>query len=172
VLQGVDLQRLQLDLDRNVAHRDMLRAVDGLAEKLRRVFQRAAELPPPEDPELALYGGGFLPDADKRLLAQVRATPPAQLGERTFPFRDARYLELLFRYRARNWPHMLDADERIRWEHFRQARLSRHTALTGLTLDDYFTRLGELRNDPAAQDRLALLDQLQAWGEQLAASID
>ena len=66
----------------------------------------------------------------------------------------------------------LDADERMRWEHFRQARLTRHTALTGLTLDDYFTRLGELRSDPEAQDKLALLDQLQAWGEQLATSID
>jgi len=172
VLQGVDLSRLQLDLDRCTAHRNTLRAVEGLAEKLRRVFQRAAELPPPEDPELALYGGGFLPDADKRLLAQVRATLPVQLGERAFPFRDTRYPELLFRYRARNWPQTLGADERARWENFRLARLTRHTALTGLTLDDYFTRLGELRNDPAAQDKLALLDQLQAWGEQLAAGID
>jgi exodeoxyribonuclease I len=172
VLQGVDRQRLQLDLDRCIAHRDVLRAVDGLAEKLRRVFQRATELPPPEDPELALYGGGFLPDADKRLLAQVRATPPEQLGTRAFPFRDARYPELLFRYRARNWPDTLDADERARWEAFRQARLTRHTALTGLTLDDYFARLAELRNDPQAQGKLALLDQLQAWGGHLAAGID
>jgi exodeoxyribonuclease-1 len=172
VLQGVDLTRLQLDLSRCQAHRDMLHAAAGLPEKLRRVFQRAAELPPPEDPELALYGGGFLPDADKRLLAQVRATPPAELGSRPFPFRDARYPELLFRYRARNWPETLDADERLRWERFRQARLTRHTPLTGLTLDDYFARLAELRGDPQAQDRLGLLDQLQAWGEQLAGSLD
>ncbi|MDQ6647479.1 MAG: exodeoxyribonuclease I, partial [Pseudomonadota bacterium] len=32
VLQGVDLQRLQLNLDRCVAHRDVLHTVDGLAE--------------------------------------------------------------------------------------------------------------------------------------------
>jgi exodeoxyribonuclease-1 len=172
VLQGVDLTRLQLDMDRCLAHREVLRAVDGLAEKLRRVFQRAAELPPPEDPELALYGGGFLPDSDKKLLAQVRATPPAQLGQPAFPFRDQRYPELLFRYRARNWPETLDADEYVRWESFRQARLTRHMALTGLTLDDYFARLAELRGDPKAHDKLALLDQLQAWGERLAASID
>src|SRR5690349_18330833 len=127
VLQGVDLQRLQLDLARCQGHRDVLHAVDGLAEKLRRVFQRAAELPPPEDPELALYGGGFLPDADKRLLARVRATPPNELGTRAFPFRDPRYPELLFRYRARNWPETLDAGEHARWESFRQARLTRHT---------------------------------------------
>lgn len=171
VLQGMDLARLQLDQSRWQAHHDVLRAADGLPEKLRRIFQRASELPPPEDPELALYGGGFLPDADKRLLAQVRATPPQQLAVRAFPFRDARYPELLFRYRARNWPETLDAGERARWEAFRQARLTRHTALTGLTLDEYFARLAELRNDPLAQDRLSLLDQLQAWGGELAAGI-
>ena len=172
VLQGVDLNRLQLDLDRCVAHRDVLHAMDGLAEKLRRVFQRATELPPPEDPELALYGGGFLPDADKKLLAQVRATPPAALGQRNFPFRDPRYPELLFRYRARNWPQSLDADERERWDAFRRARLTRPTPLTSLTLDDYFARLTELRSDPLAQDKLVLLDQLQAWGEELANDLD
>lgn len=171
VLQGVDQQRLQLDLPRCLAHRDVLLAVDGLAEKLRRIFQRAAAFPPPEDPELALYGGGFLPDGDKRLLTQVRATPPDQLGSRAFPFCDPRYPELLFRYRARNWPQTLDADETARWEDFRQARLTRHTPLTGLTLDDYFARIAELRDDPAARDKLALLDQLQVWGEDLAAGI-
>ncbi len=168
VLKGVDLARLQIDLERAHAHRDMLASAEGLAAKLRRVFQRAAELPPPEDPELALYSG-FLPDADKRLLAEVRGTPPGQLGQRAFPFRDPRYPELLFRYRARNWPETLDAEEQARWHHFRHDRLTRHTALTDLTLDDYFARLAVLRADPAQQGKLALLDQLQLWGEQLAA---
>jgi exodeoxyribonuclease-1 len=145
--------------------------MDGIAEKLRRVFQRAAEFPPPEDPELALYSG-FLPDSDKRLLGQVRATPPQELATRAFPFRDPRYPELLFRYRARNWPATLTTEEHARWDAFRRARLTRHGALTALTLDDYFARLDELRNDPAAQDKLPLLDQLQAWGEDLAGSLD
>lgn len=168
VLKGADLARLQLDLDRAHAHRDMLASADGLVEKLRRVFQRAADLPPPEDPELALYSG-FLPDADKRLLAQVRGTPPAELGQRAFPFRDPRYPELLFRYRARNWPETLDAEEQARWQAFCHDRLYRHTPLTNLTLDEYFARIATLRTDPACQGRLPLLDQLQLWGEQLAA---
>jgi exodeoxyribonuclease I len=171
VLQGLDTARLQLDVPRHLAHRDVLHAVDGLAEKLRRVFHRASELPPPEDPELALYGGGFLPDADRRLLAQVRATPPEQLGTRPFPFRDPRYPQLLFRYRARNWPHTLDADESARWEAFRHACLTRSTPLTGLTLDDYFARIEILRNDPSTHGRRGLLDQLQAWGMELAGDI-
>ena len=171
VLQGVDHARLQLDVASCLAHRDTLRAAEGLAEKLRRVFQRAAERPPAEDPELALYGGGFLSDADKPLLARVRATPPALLGTSAFPFRDPRYAELLFRYRARNWPETLDAAETARWDAFRHARLTRHSALSVLTLDDYFARLDVLRHDPLAQGKLPLLDQLQAWGEQLAADV-
>ncbi|WP_426663664.1 exodeoxyribonuclease I [Rhodanobacter aciditrophus] len=169
-LKGVDLARLQLDPERCLAHRDALAAADGLAAKVSRVFARAAELPPPEDPELALYDG-FLPDADKRLLREVRATPPEQLATRAFPFRDPRYPELLFRYRARNWPETLDAEERARWEAFRRARLTRVTALTTLTLEDYFAMLATLRADPARQEKLALIDQLQAWGEELAASL-
>jgi exodeoxyribonuclease-1 len=171
VLKGVDTARLQLDVERCLAHRDQLATIDGLAEKLRRVFQRAADLPPPTDPELAIYSG-FLPDADKRLLAEVRATPPEQLGVRTFPFRDARYPELLFRYRARNWPETLTPDERERWDAFRRERLTKPTPLTGLTLDEYFARIALLRAEHANDaTKLALLDQLQAWGDTLAADL-
>jgi len=169
-LKGADLARLQLDPERCLAHRDTLAAADGLAARVARVFARAAELPPPEDPELALYAG-FLPDADKRLLRDVRATPPEQLATRAFPFRDPRYAELLFRYRARNWPETLNAGEHARWEAFRRRRLTRETPLTTLTFDDYFAMLAALRADPARQDKLPLLDQLQAWGEQLAAEL-
>ena len=110
-------------------------------EKVRRVFQRAADLPPPDDPELALYGGGFLPDADKRLLAEVRATPPEQLATRAFPFRDPRYPSCCSATaratgRTRSTPRNAHAGTQ-----FRRDRLTRPTPLTGLTLDDYFARL-------------------------------
>jgi exodeoxyribonuclease-1 len=121
-------------------------------------------MPPAEDPELALYGG-FLPDADRRLLADVRATPPEQLGSRAFNFRDPRYPELLFRYRARNWPQTLSLEEQQRWEAFRVDRLTRHGPLTTLTLDDYFHELAALRALPGAP--LSLLDELEAWGREL-----
>jgi len=169
-LKGVDLERLQIDLDQVQAHRDMLASAEGLAAKLRRVFQRAADLPPPADPELGIYGG-FLPDADKRLLADIRATPPEQLGQRAFPFRDARYPELLFRYRARNWPETLNLDEQARWQAFCRDRLTRPTPLTNLTLDDYVARIAALRAENTDQHKLGILDQLQAWGELLAAEI-
>ncbi|GAA0910293.1 exodeoxyribonuclease I [Luteibacter anthropi] len=160
VLKGANMERLGLDMDAVERHLVTLRTAEGLAEKLRRVYARAADLPPAEDPELGLYGA-FLPNADRALLADVRATPPGQLGTRSFPFRDPRYPELLFRYRARNWPETLDADEQARWEAFRLDRLTRRGPLTTLTFDEYTAELAAMRAMPDAPH--ALLDELDAW---------
>ena len=165
VLKGADHGRLGLDMEAVERHLDMLRNAEGLAEKLRHIYGQAGSMPPADDAELALYGG-FLPDADRRLLGEVRATPPDQLGTRPFNFRDPRYPELLFRYRARNWPETLGANERERWEAFRMDRLTRHSALTTLTLDDYNAELAALRALPGSP--LPLLDELEAWGLELA----
>lgn len=164
VLKGADHARLGLDMAAVERHLDTLRQADGLAEKLRRIYGQAASHPPASDPELGLYGG-FLPDADRRLLAEVRATPPQQLTADRFAFRDPRYPELLFRYRARNWPETLSVQEHERWEAFRIDRLTRRSDLTTLTLDEYHAELTALRALPGAP--LPLLDELEAWGHEL-----
>ncbi|MGA8277098.1 MAG: exodeoxyribonuclease I [Rhodanobacteraceae bacterium] len=168
VLRGVDCARIGLDVERSLAHLERLRNADGLAEKLRRVFGQGEADQAPLDPELALYAG-FADAADKRLMREVRATPPAQLGLHDFPFHDARYPELLFRYRARNWPETLGADEQSRWIAFKRRRLEVETALTTLTLDQYFAIIAALRADPlTAADKLPLLDALEVWSRGLA----
>ena len=164
VLQGMDTRRIALDLDRNLAHLDRVRAATGLAEKVRRVFGRDTAREAAADAELALYDG-FLSDSDKPLLRAVRQTPPEQLGQRDFGFSDTRYAELLFRYRARNWPQTLDASEAQRWEEFRRRRLETATVLTPRTLTEYFATIAGLRADPAiTQEQHAVLDRLEQWG--------
>jgi exodeoxyribonuclease-1 len=54
---------------------------------------------------------------------------------------------MLFRYRARNYPETLSADEQLRWNEFCKNRLTGHQAGAGITLDAYFARLQELRNN-------------------------
>jgi len=162
VLSGVDTGRIGLDVERCLHHLERLRAAAGLAAKVQRVFAAPAEGAAP-DAELALYAG-FLPDADRRLLREVRQTPPAELARRRFAFRDARYAELLFRYRARNWPHTLDAAEQARWQAFRRARLEGTNGLGGLDREAYFRTIAALRTDPAAAGKGDLLDALEDWG--------
>ena len=164
VLNGVDLERIALDPARCLAHLERLQNQPGLAAKLQQVFANRYD-DAKTDPELALYSG-FLHDADKRLLRDVRATPPMQLASRKFAFRDARLGELLWRYRARNWPEHLSHEESARWQAFCRERLERKTELTTLTFDDYFALIDALRADPTQAGHMALFDALQSYGHE------
>jgi exodeoxyribonuclease-1 len=166
VLKDVDLARIALQPEQALAHLDRLRTVDGLGEKLQRVFSSGQTRVGAVDPELALYDG-FPSDADKRLFRAVRETPPEQLGARMLPFRDARYVELLFRYRARNWPETLAPDEAARWDAFRRKRIETQSPLTTLSRDDYFMTIARLRADPALRaEHIPLLDALESWARE------
>lgn len=167
VLAGVDTARIGLDRERCLAHLQLLRDVADLPDKLRRLFATSRD-DPAVDPELAIYGG-FADDADRELLRRVRATPPALLAQQPFTFRDARYAELLFRYRARNWPETLALDERERWEQFRHRRLHEQSDLSPSSLDEYFAEIAQLRQSHAADpNKTPLLDALEQWGRHFA----
>jgi exodeoxyribonuclease-1 len=171
VLRDVDTSRIGLDPERCMAHLQLLNKGSDLAEKLRRVFTTPRDERGTSDPELSIYAG-FASDADKRLFGQVRSTPAVELGKRDFGFRDPRYAELLFRYRARNWPQSLAPDEHTRWEEFCQARLTQSTPITNLTLDQYFAEIVAARTHPAITGaQRALLDQLDAWGRGIATEL-
>ncbi|MEZ5462202.1 exodeoxyribonuclease I [Dokdonella sp.] len=169
VLKGIDSKRIGLDSERALRNLGYLNAAEGLAARVQAVFEAQAPFDPAADPELALYSG-FLPDADKPLLRKVRQTPGELLGDSGIRFRDPRYAELLFRYRARNWPQSLSDEESAKWLQFRCRRLNTESALTGLTLEQFFQVIGEKRNDVSA-DKLPLLDALEDWGRELQREI-
>ena len=75
-----------------------------------------------QDVDEDLYGG-FINSADRKRLNQLRAMPAAELAHARFGFDDDRLGELLFRYRARNFPGTLSPDEMERWEAHRATRL-------------------------------------------------
>jgi exodeoxyribonuclease-1 len=165
VLQGVDTARIRLDLDRCLDHLAALRASERLGERVREVFrqERPRETP---DPELALYAG-FASDADRRRCAQVRGSPPEQLGLRDFAFDDAKYGVLLFRYRARNWPGTLSHEEHARWLVHCRETLTKEMPLTTLTFGQYEAEIAALRAQTPPGEKQILLDRLQAWANEL-----
>jgi exodeoxyribonuclease-1 len=137
----------------------------GLAAKIAAVFGSPAAEREPSDPDLALYHG-FFSDFDRKLLRDVRGTPPDQLATARFGFNDSRCAELLFRYRARNWPSNLSVDEAGRWEEFRRNKLAAQTETTTLTLDDYFREIA-LRRTTADGTQTTILDALEQWGREI-----
>jgi exodeoxyribonuclease-1 len=170
-LRDGDFERLGIDPDLAMERLARIRAAGpALVEKVRQVFSRN-QVREPGDADGSLYDG-FIADADKRLLREVRTTPPAALGHRRFAFRDARLTELLFRYRARNWPESLTADERECWDGYRRRRLGEDSGLSEFTFDSFRAEVAALRA-AHAQDRakLVLLDRLEAWARELEAGL-
>lgn len=164
-LEPANARRLNIDLERCERHWQRLRGAD-LGDKLRELFA-AREAPASDDPERLLYHG-FLPDADRALGNRVRSASPEALRDGEWPFRDPRMVELLFRYRARNFPDSLRPEEQLRW----RADCTRRLTVEGegaLTLAAYREAIEGCRAQVAA-DKWPLLDELRAWGDGVAAA--
>jgi exodeoxyribonuclease-1 len=113
-------QRWQFDAALAMKHAEHAQRLPDLSPLWREVFQRPNEAAPDVDEDLY---GGFIGNGDKRQLAQLRKMSPEQLAKANPAFDDARLDEILFRYRARNFPSSLNRDEQQRWEDWRAARL-------------------------------------------------
>ncbi len=122
VLREQDQQRLGLDMPLYQQRRDRLREQQALwQDKLPQVYA-GSEFAASEDPEQQLYDG-FIGDRDRRLCERVRQASAEQLASEVWPFADVRLPELLFRYRARNFPHTLSDAETEQWRQFCRDRL-------------------------------------------------
>ena len=170
-LRPADLERLSID-PAQVEYRaaQIREAGPELVEKVRRVYanDRARE---PSDVDASLYDA-FIGDGDKRLFRQVRTTPPPALAQAAFDFRDARLPELLFRYRARNWPQTLDAQERERWDDYRRHRLYDEAGLSEYSFERFHAELAQTRALAGADGgKQALLDRLEAWARDIDAGL-
>lgn len=99
------------------------------------------------DPEQRLYDG-FFEEEDRKLMQRVRKMSPEQLAVTELPFRDARLPELLFRYRARNFPASLNAAEQEQWRQFCRRRLTDPAAGASLVLSQLQERVAQLQAQP------------------------
>lgn len=160
-------RRWQIDEALIAGHARQLQAAPGLAEKVQRVHT-LAEFPSETDPDLMLYSGGFFPDTDRREMTRLHGLAPETLAAERFVFADRRLPEMLFRYRARNWPQTLSEEEREDWDAYRLQRLTEPDAGASITLDDYLQRLAGLRSEASGEPtRLAQLDDLERWAERV-----
>lgn len=157
-------QRLGLNGDHLRAHLSELRVVReargaAFAAEYQNVY-RSASRSVDANPDTALYGN-FVPKEDRGLIQEVRDASPAELRDRRFAFSDSRLPELLFRYRARNWPEILSDAERSQWhEHCRtQWEVSEH-----LNIEAFQSVLeSEMRAESLSEKQTNALADLQRW---------
>ncbi|PVZ69501.1 exodeoxyribonuclease I [Pelagibaculum spongiae] len=153
----------RLNIDRQLCQQHWQKLTELLAgnqqalwDKLKIVFSHKSDKQ--LDPEQQLYSGGFFNTMDKRLIDQVHRLSPESLRDTPPGFQDARLPEMLFRYRARNWPETLTEEEQLRWQAWCRGQL-----LEGdFSMQDFQAALNELEAGDPLQQPLA------EWAQQLS----
>ena len=161
VLRPEDQRRLGLDMA--LYQQRALRLNDAQKvwqEKVSAIYARE-DFSASQDPEQQLYDG-FIGDRDRRLCEQVRTVDPGQLAQEQWPFDDERLPELLFRYRARNFPDTLSSEEQERWRLFCQKRLSVPEWGAPNTLESFVEAAAQL-NVTATPSQQSVLHQWQEY---------
>ncbi|MGR9087513.1 MAG: exodeoxyribonuclease I [Gammaproteobacteria bacterium] len=164
VIRPADAERLELDLSICRANQIKIKSAKDLKEKISAAFAQPFHEDTEPDPDLAIYSGGFFPDADREVMVRIRSMEPDQVAKTDFKFTDPRLPEMLFRYRARNYPDTLDGTEQLKWRNFCLRRLTGQLPGVSITFDDYFKRLDELKDEEHADK--AILDSLESYGEE------
>ncbi len=163
-LQPAMATRWDIDLERGRAHAALAAGGRSMSAIWAQVFQKPAsgtEVDVDED----LYGG-FVGNGDRRKLESLRLEKPAALAGLRPSFEDERLGELFFRYRARNFPQSLSAEEAQEWEDHRAARLF-DGAGGARTVDQLFGEIDAL-SETADERAEAILGALYDYVEMIA----
>ena len=160
-------ERWGVDMDTALRHAEIAAAIPDMGTIWEDVFHRPQEGTVDVDEDLY---GGFIGNGDRRLLQDLRALSPEKLATATPAFTDMRLEELVWRYRARNFPHTLSEEEAQRWEEHRAARLFDGDG-GARTIDDLFERIEELSAD-ADERTEEILGALYDYAESIAPQMD
>ena len=167
------LARLNLDLNQLRRNRRLLQ--DRIDHFLFRVspllpvgydqqFERS------EDVDWALYDR-FISDEDENLLSEVREKVVDSKGYRhqnKRKFFDDRFSELVFRFRARNFPDSLTRKEKRRWHsHCRKRLFNTMNDKGNSQLEQFLIDIEHEREEYPYFEGSLLLDDLEKYGESL-----
>ena len=163
-------QRIQLDLPQARKHYQQLKNAKGLSAKLAEVFSEHGQFVEKTDPDTMLYSGGFFSYQDKAVMAQIRSASITQLKEQSFTFEDQRLPEMLFRYKARNYPESLSPEQVEQWQEYRYQRLTEPEAGAELVMDSFMEEIEQLMSADSTTDKQrSILESLLAYSDELLA---
>jgi len=139
----------------------------GFTRKIQAVYA-GRKFKEQTDPDRMLYSGGFFSAGDRRLMDQLRRCSPEDFASTSFPFEDSRLPEMLFRYRARNFPDTLSVEERAQWEEYRFAYLTDPEMGASICMEEYQEEIEALLGgDDLTDQQKVLLQQLLEYGDSL-----
>jgi len=165
-LNDAAAERLEINREQHYQHLAMLNAAGDLSSKLATIFKKP-DYEKISDPDASLYSGGFFSNSDKRMMDMVREADAEMLKTLSIPFEDKRLDEMLFRYRARNWPESLSESEQEQWQQYRRHRLTSDENKDILTLDNFFKAVEDCEQGELNDNDKKVLAALRDYAQQL-----
>jgi len=156
-------RRWGIDIHAQLQHAAFARDLPDMSAIWAAVFAREGDITTDVDEDLY---GGFVGNADRRRLGDLRQSSADQLAQAHPAFNDPRLGELLWRYRARNFPQSLSEQEAQQWEAHRVARLLQGEG-GARTLQGLFDEMDTLA-ETADERGEAILGALYDYAEQIA----
>jgi exodeoxyribonuclease-1 len=148
--------------DQIFQHRDYAQNAPDMSTIWQSIF--APKRTEKNDVDEDLYGG-FIAPKDRRVLDEIRLSKPAELAQQSINFQDKRLEELLLRYRARNFPHTLNADELHDWQELCVRRLV-HGEHQDYSISQYFEKIDELA-ESASDEEQEILSELYDYAQEI-----
>jgi exodeoxyribonuclease-1 len=144
VLRGQDIDRLGLNMPELIRNGERLAQWRAEGQhKLQTIYQpEDSGAAASDDAESQLYAG-FISDADRKLLGMIREADGGMLAATQWPLRDQRLVDMLPRYRARNFPESLTSVEAEQWQDYCRKRLAGEVPGASLTIDSFMQALDQ-----------------------------
>jgi exodeoxyribonuclease-1 len=154
-----------IDIPTALQHAEVAATAPDMSAIWQEVFYRPQEAAADVDEDLY---GGFVGNNDRRTLQELRALSPEALAQAKPAFADPRLEEIVWRYRARNFPHTLNEEEQQRWEEHRVARLFDGEA-GARTIETLFAEIDQLSENVDERGE-EILGALYDYAEAIAPS--
>ncbi|MFC3533813.1 exodeoxyribonuclease I [Vogesella facilis] len=162
VLPPARAAELGIDMAQIERHAAIAAGLPKLDALWRQVYQREAGETPDVDENLY---GGFVSNHDRRQLNRLRQLSAPQLAAERPAFDDSQLTRLLWRYRARNFPHSLSAAEAQHWQDWCAQKLASGQP-GGRSHADFQAELARL-GAGATPTQQSILLALAQWAAQL-----
>ncbi|MEK7620879.1 MAG: exodeoxyribonuclease I [Patescibacteria group bacterium] len=161
-LGGMDDKACErLALSRKSIEQNFKNLGKDFTDKVSAAFAEREPYAGSDDVEGKLYDG-FINDRDKVRIQVVRNASEKDLVDFHPEFADERLDELLLRYKARNYPRALSADEQSIWQEYRHKKFTAQAPKYIQSLSDL------MKINQADEEKAFLLQELQLWLEATA----
>lgn len=151
VLTEERASQLGIDLEQIAKHVEQAKKLQLDISLWQKVYNGNHEIPDVDD---HLYKG-FISNSDRALLERARQMNGYDLSRHSWSFNDPRLNELVFRYRARNFPDFLTQEESEKWKMVCIEKINNK-------LPAFNCELETLGSSATSLDAM-ILDQLQTW---------